>query len=89
MSVEVGMFHELSSKLLLQSEKTQVIEKNARQLPYGQKKDKVEEVYKPLFTQNLTKAIQVYFLGIDQQLGILVSDETHAISCHLKSKALK
>ena len=30
-----------------------------------------------------------YFQGIDKEKGIIISDDTHAVSCHLRPVALK
>ena len=49
------------------------------------------DLEKPEFTSCLDHLgpTTVYYLGIDEKYGILVGDETYAISVHLRPKALK
>tara|TARA_B110000285_G_C14936191_1_gene519722 strand:+ start:199 stop:444 length:246 start_codon:yes stop_codon:yes gene_type:complete len=49
------------------------------------------QLQKPDFKQNLDHLGETvcYFQGIDRDKGILISDDTHAVSCHLRPTALK
>ena len=49
------------------------------------------QLQKPDFKQNLDHLGETvcYFQGIDKDKGILISDDTHAVSCHLRPTALK